>query len=163
MELDALDVHLLVTHAHDRAVGELARDLEAVWKRHAVDDQGVIAADLHVLRQARIEAAAIVADGRYLAVDDLRGPHDLAAEHLADGLMAEADAEDWHLAAERPDEVLADASVFRHARARRDHDALVMLRLDRGYRRLIIANDLDVRPEFRQQLVDIVGEGIVII
>ena len=123
----------------------------------------MIAADLHVLGQARIEAAAIVVDGRDLAVNDLRGPHDLAAKHFADGLMAEADAEDWHLAAQGPDEVLTDTGILWHTRARRDHDALIMLRLNLGHRRLIMADDLDIRPEFRQQLIDIIGEGIVII
>ena len=163
MELDALDVFLLMPHAHDRAVGELTRDLEAVGQRRPVDDQGVVAADLDVLRQSLIETAAVVADSRDFAVDDLARAHDLAAEYLADGLMAEADAEDWHFAAELADDIFADARIPRDARPRRDDDARVLFRLDLGHCRLVMADDLDVRAKLRQQLVDVVGKGVVII
>ena len=163
MELDALDVFLLVSHAHDRAVGELTRDLEAIGQRRTVDDQGVIAADLDVLRQSLIEAATVVADARDFAVDDLARAHDLAAEDLADGLVAEADAENRHPAAKFADDILADARLLRDARPRRDDDARVLFRLDLGHCRLVMADDLDVRAKLRQQLVDVVGKGVVII
>ena len=163
MELDALDVFLLVSHAHDRAVGEFTRDLEAIGQRRAVDDQGVIAADLDVLRQSLIEAATVVADARDFAVDDLARAHDLAAEDLADGLVAEADAENRHPAAKFADDILADTRLLRDARPRRDDDARVMLRRNLIDCRLIVADDLDFRAELCQQLVDIIRKGVVII
>ena len=62
--------------------------------RRPVDHQRVVAGGLERLGQAGEHAGAVVADQRRLAVHDLRGPHDLAAEDLADALVAEAHAED---------------------------------------------------------------------
>ena len=109
------------------------------------------------------QAATVVADARDFAVDDLARAHDLAAEDLADGLVAEADAENRHPAAKFADDIFADARLLRDARPRRDDDARVMLRLDLGHCRLVMADDLDVRAKLRQQLVDVVGKGVVII
>ena len=64
MELDAFDVFCLMPHAHDRAVGEVARDFEAVRERLAVDDEGVVAADGDVLGDAFVEAFAAIAERR---------------------------------------------------------------------------------------------------
>ena len=64
--------------------------------RGAVDDQRVVAGGLERVGQAGEHALAVVADQRGLAVHDLRGPHHLPAEDLADALVAEADAEHGH-------------------------------------------------------------------
>ena len=59
----------------------------------AVDHQRVVAGGLERVGQAGEHAGAAVVDQRRLAVHHLRRPHDLAAEHLADALVAEAHAE----------------------------------------------------------------------
>ena len=66
-----------------------------------VDDQRVVAGGLERVGQAGEHAAAVVADQRGLAVHDLGRPHHVAAEDLADALVAEADAEDGHAARRR--------------------------------------------------------------
>ena len=67
----------------------------------------------------------VVLDRRRLAVHDALGAHDLAAECLADGLMAEADAEDRAPSpASSRDELEADAASVRRAGPGRDTDRL---------------------------------------
>ena len=48
----------------------------------------------------------------------------LAAKGVADGLVTEADAENWYFAGELADDLDANAGVLRLAGAGRDHDAL---------------------------------------
>jgi hypothetical protein len=55
-------------------------------------------------------------------VHELRRPHHLAPERLAQGLVAEADAEEGHRRA--ADELEADPRLVRRARTGRDDDAL---------------------------------------
>ena len=59
-----------------------------------------------------------------LAVHRRRRADDLAAERLADRLVAEADAEDRDLARSGGDQVEADAGLVRRAGAGRQHDRL---------------------------------------
>ncbi len=62
-------------------------------RRVAVDDQRMIARGLEGRGQAREDALAGVMHRAHLAMHDLVAAHDLAAEGLADRLVAEADAE----------------------------------------------------------------------
>ena len=149
--------------AHDRAISEVARDFEAVRQRRAVDDEGVVTSDGDVLRDAFVEALAVVTERRGLAMDDFARADDFAAKDFADGLMAEADAEDWHLAAEFANDLLRDSRVARDAGAWRKDDGIVFLCADVFDRRLVVADDLDLGAELAEQLEDVVGEGIVII
>ncbi len=66
----------------------------AVGQGGALDDQAVVAGGLERRGQAGEDAGAAVADGAELAVHDLAGADHLAAEGLADRLVAEADAEE---------------------------------------------------------------------
>ena len=99
VELHALDGQRLVAHAHDLVL----RRSRAVTSRQsgtrrALDHQRVVARRLERVRQPGEHALAVVVDRRRLAVHDPRGAHDLAAEGLADGLVAQADAQDRDLA-----------------------------------------------------------------
>ena len=84
---------LAVAEAHDQPVVGLGGDLEHVGQRVALDDQRVVAGRLERVGQTGEDADAVVADEGGLAVHHLRGADDLAPEHLADALEAEADAE----------------------------------------------------------------------
>ena len=56
---------------------------------------------------------AVVADGRGLAVHEVRGTHHAATEHMADGLMPEAHTEHRNAGlSERGDGVAQDARIF---------------------------------------------------
>src|SRR5690606_13872263 len=102
MELHAFDVELLMAHAHDLTVGGPRRHFQAVGQRGALDRQRVIADHRVRTRQVLEDADARVFDRRSLAVHDLLRAHYLAAERGADGLVAEAHAEDGQF----PGEVL---------------------------------------------------------
>ena len=56
-------------------------------------------------------------DGREFAVHEAAGPHHAPAEVVADGLVSKADAEDGFPAGEGLDDIQADTSLERRARA----------------------------------------------
>ena len=91
VELHAVQRQLAMPHGHHLAVRRRRRDLEDVG--HGRRCERVVAAGEEVLGQAGEDAAAVVGDGRRLAVHELPRAADLAAEDLHDRLMPEADAE----------------------------------------------------------------------
>jgi hypothetical protein len=74
--------------------------------------------------------------------------NDAAAKCCADGLMSEADAEDWYSAGEVLDQINADAGVLRPAGTGRHHDALRLHILNVSNRDLVVAVNLDRSSEF---------------
>ena len=71
-------------------------------------------------------------DGAGLAMHEIGGTNDFAAEGCADRLMAKTYAEQRHTPGEVADQFDADAGVLRCTRAGRDHDALGMKLVDLG-------------------------------
>src|SRR5207248_9624169 len=86
---------------------------------------------------------------------------DHPAEGLAEALVAEADAQDGHPAAQLADRRQRDAGVVRVARPRRDDQRAVAAQL--GDRDGIVAVDLSLRAELGQVLDQVVGEGVVVV
>ncbi len=91
------------------------------------------------------------------------GAHDVAAEHLDDRLVTEADAEDRYLAREGTDHGHGDAGIARRAGARRDTE---MRRLQRA--RLldsdrVVAMHEHVCAEHQERLHQVVGEAVVVV
>src|SRR5207237_27664 len=121
---DALDGVFAVTDAHDDAALRVRGDFEHGWHGVRRDRQRMIANRLERVGQAGEDAFAVVRNHRGLAVHDLASGDDLAAEGLADRLMAEADAEQGHAARGGLDEADRDASFRGGTRAGRDDDAL---------------------------------------
>jgi len=68
-------------------------------------------------RQAGEHAGRVVGDRAGLAVHDLLGLNDLAAEHLADRLMTQANPEYGKIFRRALDQVQANARLVRIARA----------------------------------------------
>src|SRR5689334_16369245 len=94
VELHALDRKRGVPHAHDLAILGPGGHLELLRAARALDGEGMVARGLVGRRQAREHALARMVDARDLAVHELLRAHHLAAEGLADRLVAEAHAED---------------------------------------------------------------------
>ena len=163
MELHAVNRQRLVAQAHDDVAG-LGRDVEILGEALAVDDQRMIARRLegrgHVLEHALV----LVFDARQLAVHRLRRAHHLAAEHLTDRLVAEADAQQRHLLlGGGADEIHADAGLVRRAGAGREHDAGGLQRHGLVDRDLVVAMHDALRAEIAQKVDEVVGEAVVII
>ena len=118
VELHAVHGIALVLQAHDHAVGGLRGDLQHVGKARPLDHEGVVARGGEVLRDAGKHALAAVMDLRQLAMHQGRRAHHAAAIDLADGLMAEADAEDRHLWPRALDQLEADAGLDRGRKGR---------------------------------------------
>ncbi len=96
-------------------------------------------------------------------MDEPRRAHHLSAEHLADALMAQADAQQragWPQAA---DHLVRDARVRWIAGAGGDHDVAGTQGLQRVGRDGVIAIDLDFGPQLAEILHEVVGERIVVI
>ncbi len=139
-------------------------DFQLGREARLVDDQRVVAGRLEGRGHVLEHALALVLDPRQLAVHRLGRPHDLATEHLADRLMAEADAEQRHLRlGRRRDEIHADAGLVRRARARRQHDAVGLQGERVGDRDLVVAMDDAARPKIAQKVDEVVGETVVVI
>ena len=74
-------------------------------KRFALDDQRMVARGGEMLRQSlRKIVFAVVMDFAGFAVHHFGRANHLAAECRADGLMAEANAEDWNFSCEALDQ-----------------------------------------------------------
>ncbi len=110
---------------HDDAAVGLGGDLQLVLgEALTLDGERVVAGRIEGVGQAVEDAGTLVADEGGLAVEDLARAGDGAAERLADGLVAQTDAEDGQLAGEVADERDADACLLRRAGAGGDDDAL---------------------------------------
>ena len=90
-----------VAQAHDHAVGRGGRHLELVGHRVGAHHERVVARGHEGVGEPGEEALAVVVDLRGLAVHQVRGRHDVAAEGLADALVAEADAQQRDLPGQR--------------------------------------------------------------
>jgi hypothetical protein len=83
--------------------------------------QRVVAVDGELLRQPGEHALLRGGDHAGLAVHQLLGPDDLAAESRANGLVPQADPQDRQLAREMADRRHRDTRLGRRARPGRNH------------------------------------------
>ena len=146
-----------------RPSARLRRDLEHVGQALSLDDQRMIARHLNALGQALEHALAGVADGRQLAVHGLGRADHLAAVDLADGLVAEADAEQRDLAAPalamRSRQMPASLGVHGPGDSTMAFGPLN----DVGGADLVVADDLARSTQLTQVVDEIVGEAVIVI
>src|SRR5690606_34010367 len=127
MELHTFDRQAAVAHAHDlldAAIGIFGpcSDFEAVGQAFLLDHQRVVASGIEGVRQAAEHTLPAMVDGGYLAVHDAPGANDPATEGGADGLVAEADAEQRNAAGEVFYRGDGNTRLIGRAGAGRDHD-----------------------------------------
>src|ERR1700722_5795705 len=123
----------------------------------------MVAAGWKFLGHAAEQAAAVMQHGRHLAMHQARRAHDFPAEHLHQGLVAEANAEDRDAAGERLDHAHRNAGVARRAGSGRNDQMRMLLRerfLDRDG---VVAVHVDVRAQHQKGLHQVVGEGVVVV
>ncbi len=163
MELYAPDGQFAVAQAHDFAFGGFGGDFEAVREGGAFDEQGVVAGGLQALGESAEEVFAVMGDGGGLAVHEAVGPDDVSSEVLADGLVAEADAEDGDLAGEGFDHGDGDAGFGGRAGAGGDEHAFGLEGDGFFYGDLVVSEDALLDAESTEVLDEVEGEGIVVV
>src|SRR3989304_4632678 len=163
MELHAFDGKLLVAHGHDDPRGGASRHVQVRGQPLRVDDQRVVAHGGEGIFEPAKNSLPVVGDFGELAVHDRRRADDSAAEGGADGLMAEANPKDGNMGAEAFDGVAGDARFFGGAGAGGYNDLLGPQRLDLIQSDFIVAKDPDVGAELAQVVIEVVGEGVLVV
>src|ERR1035438_1191959 len=97
-------------------------------------------------------------DGAGLAVHEVGGTNDLAAEGCANRLVAEAHAEQRHASCEMADQFDADSGFLWRARAGRDHDAIGMKVVDFFDGDLVITVHGYLYSSFPDVLHEVIGD-----
>src|SRR6516225_472553 len=124
VELHAVHRQPVMRKPHHQTVLGLGRDVQIARHALALDHQRMIARRFERGVDAAKHAPAAMLDLRQFAMNGDRRPHDLAAEGLADCLMAEADSENRDPRRCRGDQMKTDTGLVRRARAGREHDEI---------------------------------------
>jgi len=163
MELDAFDFVAAVPEAHDDAVFGFGGDGELAGQRFSFDNERVIARGGKRVRQFAENVFPIVMDLAGFAVEKFWSTNDFPAEGRADGLMAEANAENGKFSGKPLDELDRDASLLGSARAGRNDDALGFAAGNFFDSDFVVAMDFDSATQFAKILSQVVSERIVVV
>src|SRR2546425_6696410 len=124
----------------------------------------MITAGIELLRQVCENRFVVVLDLRRLAVKEMRRAHYPPAEHLANRLMTQANAEDRKLAGEMANDFHRHTRVIGCARSWRNHYSI---RFDRRFNLIngysVVAAHLDPLAQFTEILHQVVSERIVVV
>ena len=153
----------LVAHAHDVAIRGRGGHGQALGQGRRIDGQRVVADDSVRRRQVGEDVRPGMRDAHGLAVHDLLGADDVAAVGGADGLVAQAHAQDRLLAGEGLDDGHRDAGLGRRARAGRHADAVGVERGDLFQGDLVVARHAHVLAQFTEVLDQVVGKRVVVV
>ncbi len=169
MELHAVERFAAMFDGHDLAIsiGGIAPGghSEHFGERVGLDDQAVITGRLKWIHDSIEQRAVVVMNLIDFAVHQAPRADDLAAERLADGLMAQAYSQDRQLAGELADAFHRDAGFGRGTRSGRDDQPVGLTGEDLVDRDLIVAVDADIERgiDFPQPLHEVVGERVVVV
>ena len=163
MKLNALDLHLPVAQAHDKAVGRGGGDFEAGGQALAFHDQRMVTRGLEGIGQAVENGPAVVTDLAGLAMHQFRRPDNLATESLADGLMAEAHSQDGYTSGQLINHLKTYPCFVGSFRPGRDDNRIGQFLLDFIHSGLIVSDHSHLGAQFSQILDQVVGEGIIVV
>src|SRR3546814_4697145 len=118
-----------MAHAHDFSVVGLGRDVQAIGQSIALDGQRVVAGYRKGRGQAFEHIGARMRDVGHLAMHDLLGSHNVAAEGGAYGLVSKAYAQYVQLAGKVLYQFYGNACVGWRARLSEEHTSELQLLL----------------------------------
>ena len=98
-----------------------------------------------------------------LAVHGHRGADHVAAEHLANSLVAQANAQHRDMPGGGGDQVAADARVGRGAGAGRDDDGVRALGHGCINGQGIVADDLALLAKITKEMNEVEGEAVIVV
>src|SRR5712691_8160909 len=97
------------------------------------------------------------------AVKEFRSADNFAAERYANGLMAEAHAEDGKFSGQAFDQLDGNARFLRCARTGRNHDALRLTPGNFFHGDFVVAMHLDGATQLAEILRQVISKGIVVV
>ena len=118
MELHAFEFVPAMAEAHDGAVIGLGGDGQLARQGFALDNEGMVARGRKGIGELAENVFAVVMDLAGLAVKDFRRANNFPSECRANGLMAEANAENRKFSRQSPNKVDADSGILRRAGTR---------------------------------------------
>lgn len=124
MELNSPDREILVAYGHYFPFRRLGRDFQAVGQYFFLEDEGMISRCFERIWKGCEEFVLVMVNWGGLAVHEIFRPYDLAAEMLADALMAKAHAEQGLFARKSLDDGEADSCLIRIAGSGGDDDGV---------------------------------------
>src|SRR5579883_1095806 len=162
-ELNAVCRQPLVRKSHDQAIVGFGCHRQRRRQALTLDHERMVACGLERRVKAMEKAAAVVANGRELAVHRLGRPHHPAAESFADRLVAEADAEEGDFAGNRGDQIEADAGVLRGAGTGRKDNSVGIGGDNGGARNPVVAMHAHRGTQFPEIMHEVEGEAVVVV
>ena len=162
MELHALDRKHAVAEAHDEAVRGVGCDLQTLRQGLPLQDQAVITAYGHGLREPREEAAPVMVNSGLVTMHRF-GAHDASAEVLTDRLVPKADPEDGELSRCEPETLHRGGRGAGLSWARPQDEPCGLQGLDRGPICAIRAHHTDLRAQLQKELGEVEGEGVSVV
>src|SRR5713101_4671641 len=115
MTLHSFYIEGVMAKSHHLSLARPTRHLKELWHRAALHHQRMIATGHEGRRQSLEHALAPVLHRRRLAMHNPRIANHPSAKGLSNRLMAQTNAEDWHLARELPDRLQGDSRFGRRA------------------------------------------------
>ena len=125
---------------------------------------GLISAYRNLFRKSGKQDAVLAAGSLgYLAVHQLLRIGNLSPISLADGLMTEAYAEHRNLLSQFLHHINADARILRPPRSGGKNDGFRLHGFQLFHRDPVISDDLNIRPDASDQLVQVIRKAVIII
>lgn len=163
VKLHSPDRECLMPQPHDFSFGGLGRDFEAIGARLAFEDQGMVARRGKSLRKPGEYIGVAMRNGGSFAVHESIGSHDFSSEVVADGLMAEADAEEGDFTGKCGDHLDGNSGFERRARARGNEDSVGLEGEGFGGRDLVVAKYALLHAQLTEVLDEVKSEGVVVV
>ncbi len=163
MELHTADAIGIVTHRHHHP---FKRGIDGQSGRNIAADKRVITCHGQRVWQPGEHRLAVMFNTGGFAVQDLTGLTNVAAIGFHNGLVAEADANNWQLATHTGQQLRHTACFTRCAGPRGEHQHRVLHRsqtVNQRLRRYVVAIDNDVMTIRTQLICQVVSKGVDII
>jgi hypothetical protein len=152
-----------VAETHDDAVVGFGGDGEFAGQRFFFDDEGMVTRGGEGIGKLAKNIFVVVMNLAGFAVKKFWGADDFSAKGNADGLVAQANAQDGKFSGEAFDEFNGDAGFLRSAGTWGNDDALWLAADDFFDGDFIVAVHFDGATQFAEILREVISEGIVVV
>ena len=163
MKLHAFEGPRRVAESHDVTVGRACADFQAGGQRGLADRERVVACEGDRRGQAAKDTVPVVSDLDAASMNELGRRNELGSEGMADGLVAQTDAEHRDVSSAPSNHLDVRLEFVSPTRTGTEQDTLRRDPSDRVSRDLVAASDLHVGIELRQRLDDVESERVSVV